>query len=210
MRLGALIRAFAWLAALGLVVLGARSLAYALSPSPLAATLEHRAGGPRLPVISAVSFVLALAISSAVVWLAWLAVRERRLLEPAPLLEEPRLRFARLAVRTLLLIVVANCACALLESYIHWRAGLGWHGLHCLIGPVHRDMIPFVVGLSLVASAAFAAAEHVVRWLRRTILRIRRAPRIGRDRRPSRAPLPVDRPVPAILRVALGARAPPF
>ena len=43
-----------------------------------------------------------------------------------------------------------------LESYLHWRAGLGWHGLHCLAGPVHRDAVPIVAALSLVAVALFA------------------------------------------------------
>ena len=32
----------------------------------------------------------------------------------------------------------------MLESTIHWREGLGWHGLHCLLGPVHRDAIPIL------------------------------------------------------------------
>ena len=42
-------RSLGWLAALALVVLGSRTIAYALSPSPLAAELSHQAGGPALP-----------------------------------------------------------------------------------------------------------------------------------------------------------------
>jgi hypothetical protein len=57
----------------------------------------------------------------------------------------------------------------MLESYLHWRAGLGWHGLHCLIGPVHRDAIPVVAGLSLFATAAHAAFEHLLAWARRLV-----------------------------------------
>ncbi len=55
----------------------------------------------------------------------------------------------------------------MLEATLHWRAGLGWHGLHCLLGPVHRDLIPIVGALSLVAAAAVAAGDHVLAWLRR-------------------------------------------
>ncbi|MDX6536151.1 MAG: hypothetical protein QOD37_492, partial [Gaiellales bacterium] len=43
------------LLALVLVILGGRSLAYAATPTPLAAQL----GGPRLPVITVVSLALA-------------------------------------------------------------------------------------------------------------------------------------------------------
>jgi hypothetical protein len=48
----------------------------------------------------------------------------------------------------------------LLEAYIHWRAGLGWHGLHCVFGPVHRNLLPIDGALSLVAAAIATALEH--------------------------------------------------
>jgi hypothetical protein len=60
----------------------------------------------------------------------------------------------------------------MLEAYVHWRAGLGWHGLHCLTGPVHRDLLPLETGLSLVAAAILAAARHVAAWMRRTLARL--------------------------------------
>ena len=60
----------------------------------------------------------------------------------------------------------------MLESYIHWRAGLGWHGLHCLTAPEHRDAIPLLGALSLLAAAAASAVEHVLGWMRRTIERL--------------------------------------
>jgi hypothetical protein len=60
-------------------------------------------------------------------------------------------------------------AFAFVESYIHWRQGLGWHGLHCLTGPVHRNAIPVLGALSLVAAALVAAVEHVLAWIRRTL-----------------------------------------
>ena len=45
-------RALAWSAAAALIVVGSRTIVYALSPSPLAAELSHRAGGPALPAVA--------------------------------------------------------------------------------------------------------------------------------------------------------------
>ena len=117
-------RSLGSLAALALVVLGSRTIAYALSPSPLAAELSHQAGGPALPVIAVVAVLLAVAFSAAIVWLAALGVRERRLLETRPLVAEPRLRLGLLAARALALWLVAMATFALLESTIHGREGL--------------------------------------------------------------------------------------
>jgi hypothetical protein len=41
---------------------------------------------------------------------------------------------------------------------------------------VHRNAIPILGGLSLVAAAAVDAVAHVVAWMRRTILRLRARP----------------------------------
>jgi hypothetical protein len=173
-------RRLAWIGTLGLVVLGGRGLAYALSPSPLAADFSGRVGGPALPAVALVSVALALACATAVVGLAALAVRERLLLEAVPVSFEPRLRLLRLLGRALALWVLAMPAFALLESYIHWRAGLGWHGLHCLVGPAHRNAIPLLGGLSLVAAAFAAATEHALAWMRRTVASLAPAPVFGR------------------------------
>jgi hypothetical protein len=174
------LRIVAWLGIGALVVLTGRTLAYALSPSPLAAELSHQAGGPRLPVIAAVSLVLGVGVASCALWLAAFGVRERRVLEARPLLAEPRLRIRRLLARSLVLWVAAMVAFALTESYIHWRAGLGWHGIHCLTGPVHRDVIPILGALSLVAAALVATLEHVLAWMRRVLAAITtRLPRLG-------------------------------
>jgi hypothetical protein len=172
-------RSLAWVFAIVLVVLGSRTIAYAISPSPLAAELSHQAGGPSLPVIAFVAIVLAVAASAAVVWLAALGVRERRLLETRPVIVEPRLRLGRLAARALGLWLITMPAFAYLESTIHWREGLGWHGLHCLVGPVHRNAIPILGALSLVAAALAAALEHVLNWMRRTLARIAAPKRIA-------------------------------
>ena len=158
------------LGAPGLVVLLARSLAYAAEPGPAARVLEHRAGGPALPVLALVTLAVTASVAVAVCWLAALAVRERALLE--------RRSFTPFRIRhslaiALPLAVVTSLGGGLLEAYLHWRAGLGWHGLHCMFGPVHRDLLPFEVGLSLVAAALIAAAEHVVAWMRQTFARLR-------------------------------------
>ena len=201
-------RAIAWPAAVALVVLGSRTIAYAISPSPLAAELSHQAGGPALPVITVVAILLALAFSAAVVWLATLGVHERRLLETRPVVEEPRLRLGLLAARALALWLVAMPAFAYLESTIHWREGLGWHGLHCLTGPVHRNAIPILGALSLATAALAAALEHVFAWMRRTLASIagpRRIAGIVVLAEPHSATLLP----PAAFAAPLGARGPP-
>jgi hypothetical protein len=137
----------------------------------------------------------------AVVWLATLGVRERRQLEARPVLSVPRVRLGLLAARALGLWLVAMPVFAYLESFIHWRQGLGWHGIHCLVGPVHRDAIPVLGALSLVAAALAGAIEHIVAWMRRTIARLAAEPiRVGR----------AGVPVPAYERVLIPAYAVPF
>jgi hypothetical protein len=166
----------AWLGALALVVLGGRAIAYAMSPSPLATAFQHRAGGPALPLVAAVAFGLAVAISAAVIWLAALGVREQRALEPRRLVSEPRLRLCILVPRAVALTGASFLCFALLESYVHWRAGLGWHGLHCLVGPAHANAMPVLAALSLLVSAASVALEHVLGWMRRTLARLAARP----------------------------------
>jgi hypothetical protein len=199
-----------WLVVEAIVVLATRTLVYALSPSPFARQFEHAAGGPRLPILVLVVAALALGVSSAGVWLASVAVRERRLLLDAPVVCEHRIELPRLFVRAGALFVVGCVLFALLESYIHWRAGLGWHGIECLVGPVHRNAIPILGGLSLVAAAAAAAVAHVLAWMRRTILRLGARPPVPLYRSPVlRAPPTNDRVLgpPAVAR--LDARGPP-
>jgi hypothetical protein len=203
-----LVRPATWAAVGALVVLTARALAYALSPSPLAAELSRHAGGPKLPIVISASAAIAVCVASAIVWLAALGVRERRLLETRPLLETPRLRLGVLAGRAVALWIATMLAFALFESYVHWRAGLGWHGLHCLVGPAHRDAVPILGALSLVAAAAVSALEHVFAWMRRLLALIKRRPAATAFLRPDRRPRAFPRP--AILAGGLGARAPPL
>jgi hypothetical protein len=201
-------RILMWLALGALVVLGGRGIAYAVSPSPLAAAFGGQAGGPALPVVALVSLGLALVISAAVVWLAALGIRERWLLEQRAVVEEPRLRLAVVLVRATTLAAASMLTFALLESYVHWRAGLGWHGLHCLTGPVHRDAIPVLGALSLVAAALVSALDHVLAWMRRTLASLAPRPRLIHRGCSIAAPA-VAALIALTLAGAGGARAPP-
>jgi hypothetical protein len=192
-------RLLGWTAAGVVVVLASRSLAYAFAPGPriVAGRLEQRLGGPHLVVLAIVVPLVALLLASVAVWLASVAVRERRLVEPAPAKDVPPIRLVRVAAVAVGLGIATSAAFVLLESYVHWRAGLGWHGLHCLVGPAHRDAIPFLWSLSLLAAAVLAAVEHLVCWMRRTIAAILdsgswppRSAAIARLARTSAAPLP--------------------
>jgi hypothetical protein len=199
-----------WLPLAALVVLAARVLAYALAPrsTVVGNELERQAGGPGLVVTALVALVGAAVVASAVLWLATLAVRERHLLT-GWVGEAPSLRPLHVLGAALGLFVVTSLAFASLESYLHWRAGLGFHGLHCLVGPIHRDALPILGALSLLAAAAEAAARHLLRWMRRTLHALRAQPR-ARLRPPAR-PLPPrsEAPVHPVLAGLDLARGPP-
>ncbi len=158
-------RALAWAGTVALLVLIARWLTYALAqPSPLANRFEASAGGPSLVLVSLVTLALAAAISVTVLWLAALGVRERARLWPDRV--PPRLRLRRLAVNAVCLYAASALGFAIFESYLHWRAGLGFHGLSCLVGPVHRNAIPLLAALALVAAALAEAVLHLIGWMR--------------------------------------------
>ena len=155
----------AWLGTVALMVLVARWLAYALAqPSPLANRFASSAGGPSLVLVSVVTLALAAAVSVTVLWLAALGVRERQRLRPDRV--PPRLRLRRLALNAVGLYAAGALAFAMFESYLHWRAGIGFHGLSCLVGPVHRNAIPLLAALALVAAALAEAVLHLVGWMR--------------------------------------------
>jgi hypothetical protein len=166
-----------WIVVATLIVLLTRSIAYAITPSSAARVLEHRAGGPALPVLTLVALALGGSLAVAICWLAAFGVRERVLLERRPLSESPpRFRRARTLVFAVALAVITSVAGGLFEAYLHWRAGLGWHGIQCVFGPVHRDFLPIATALSFVAAALLAAAEHVVAWMQRTFALLRTLP----------------------------------
>ena len=190
------------------VVLATRVIVYALAPqSELLAALAHNRLGPDVAVPLVVSTLAAAAIASAVLWLAALAVRERLLLEGRRVVAPPRLRPAVLGVRVATLFFATSFGFAMLESTIHWREGLGWHGLSCLLGPVHRDAIPILAGLSLVAAAVHGAVEHLLEWARRLFEQLGVAI-IRPAGRPSRASATGLAPEGHSL-LANGARGPP-
>lgn len=194
-----------WPAAVALLVLSARALAYAVAPSPLARALGRSAGGPGLVTVTLVSLGIASIASILVVWLASLGVRERARLRPERV--APRLRLRRLAIRAVALYVASSLAFATFESYLHWRAGLGFHGLACLVGPVHRNAIPFLAALALLAAALAEAAGHLLAWARavaRELRRRRLVPRLFVRFAPLLSFVPA--PVPARTR----ARGPPL
>jgi hypothetical protein len=142
-------------------------------------------------------------LSLGVLGLAVLAVRERLALERGIVVEPPRLQPLVLLARFALLWAATSLAFAYFESYLHWRAGLGWHGLHCLVGPVHRDAVPVLAALSLLATALLGAVEHLVAWLRRTLAHL--LPRLAARR--SVAPPPAF--ASPSLRSYAGASLPP-
>ena len=165
-------RLLVWPAVVALLVLTARWLAYELAPSPLARVLEHSAGGPSLVIVTLVSLGLTLIASVLVVWLAAVGVRERARLQPERV--APSLRLRRLGLRAVGLYVASSFAFATFESYLHWRAGIGFHGISCLVGPVHRNAIPLLAALALAAAALAEAVEHVVAWMRAVVRELRR------------------------------------
>ena len=198
-----------WLPIAALVVLVARALAYALAPRPtvVSGELERQLGGPGLVVTALVALGAATALGSGLVWLASLAVRERHLLSGRAD-AAPRLRLLRIIGAAIGLFLVTSLAFSALESYLHWRAGLGFHGLHCLLGPVHRDALPLLGALSLLAAAAEAAARHLLRWMRRTLAALCPRPRLRP--RPARYATPCSASPRRTLLSALGGpRGPP-
>jgi hypothetical protein len=196
-----------WVGLIALLVLAARWLAYALAaPTPLSGKLQASAGGPSLVAVTLVSLGLAALVATLTVWLAVTGVRERQRLRPERI--APELRLRRLALRAVVLYALSSFAFAMFESYLHWRAGIGFHGLSCLVGPVHRNAIPLLAALALTTAALWEAAEHLLGWMRAVVRALRR-----RRLAPGLPPLaPAFRPLLVSRRAALRPRprAPPL
>jgi hypothetical protein len=159
-----------WTGIAAAVVLATRTIVYALVPRSLVvAELEHKTGNPHVVVAAFVGSGIAIAVGIAVLALAVIAVRERLALEDRRVEPVPRPNMRLLVARTVALCGVTCVTFAYVESYIHWREGLGWHGIHCLVGPVHRNAIPFLVAFSILAVALHAAVEHLLAWMRRLV-----------------------------------------
>jgi hypothetical protein len=171
-------RSGGWLALLALVELTGRALAYALAPAP-APGLEGQLGGPGVALVAVIALGLAGALSAGLVALAGMGARERWTLAGNPG-RGPRAPVVRVLARMCALWAASTLLFAAIESYLHVRAGLGFHGLACLLGPVHRNAIPLLGALSLLGAAAVTAAGHLLRWMRATLGRafgVRRLPR---------------------------------
>ena len=200
-----------WVVALAAVVDVSRWLSYRLAPPSAAqAGLEQATGGPRPLVLALVALALLLGLAVSALWLATLFVRERTFLETGGKGGAPVLDIRVLAVRSLVLLIGSSLAFSALESYLHVRAGLGLHGLHCLLGPVHRDALPLLAGFSVLAAALVGAIAHVVAWMRRTLVALRRRrPLVAGPRVRSLCP-PNGRVPRLLLAGALGSRGPPL
>jgi hypothetical protein len=199
-------RGLLWVGVAGLVVLTTRWLCYALAPNPLATSFEHKAGGPSLVVVTLVSLALAGGVAASAVWLAVVGVRERQRLRPER--ELPHVRLRRIALRALALSTACSLAFALLESYIHWRAGLGFHGLSCLFGPVHRNALPLIVAFSILSAGLAEAVQHLHAWARAAVRELLR-PRVVVARQGRLATVPLRGLSTAVTRSRARPRAPP-
>jgi hypothetical protein len=165
-------RALGWLAVLAPVVLTTRAVAYALAPvqDPTATRLAATLGGPRPLVVALVAMGLAALLSSLVVGLATIGATERwHALPDRAGVPRPRLAVRRLLWRAGALWIAGMAAFTVVENYIHWRAGLGVHGLYCLLGPVHRDAIPIAAAAALLAASLVTAGAHLLTWMRRRV-----------------------------------------
>jgi hypothetical protein len=204
------IRAAVWGALAVCVVLATRAIVYALAPWQTLALLqlEQKAGGPHLAVVLAVSVAVAGVVAAAVLWLAVVAVRERLALEARAVVAAPRLSLPRLAVRGVLFFSATSLAFAFLESYLHWRAGLGWHGLQCVFGPVHRNAVPVLGALSLLVVAGHGAVEHLLAWAHRLVALL--AARLPLLRGDGRIFSSTARPRSTRVGSAAAPRGPPF
>lgn len=160
-------------AAVVLIVAIARWLCYALAPSPnaeLAARLQGSGGGISLVWVS-LAFVLAPAVAAALGFgLVAAGVRERARLGLEGWSQPGSLGVRALVRRAAALSLASSLTFASFESSIHYREGLGFHGLSCLAGPVHRNALPILIGLSIVIAAVLAAVDLVLAALAGRVL----------------------------------------
>lgn len=161
---------------IGAVVALARAFAYA------------RAAGGQADAIGAAIDLRLVAVSAslaAAVALAALRVLRRATdvrtsfaaSSPAPVAR------ARTIIRPALAILVSATALFVsLESLVHVRAGLGFHPLTCLTGPVHANALPLLVALSILAAAVDIALADLGARAARAVRRMRDAtPTLTRD-----------------------------
>ena len=206
------LRVCGWLAVSTAAAFLARAVVYSFAPteSPLGARLAAAGGRPSLTV-EVVALALAACASLAIVGTAVVAVAERHRLDPRALSASPGIDPLHVVKRAVLVLISSSLVFTAFETYVHWRAGLGFHGLHCLTGPVHQDALPFLAALSLLASAVVAAAAHVLAWVRRVVARLVGGVETGlRENRPRLTPISTVLATARHRASSLGARAPPL
>lgn len=191
-------RAAGWLALVALLEVVVRAVVYGMAHDPLRA--GDTLGGPGFAAVLLVALTLGVVLSSGLVWVASLGVRERwALAEDRPTGPMPRIALRPLLLRALALTLVGWLVFAGVETLVHMKAGMGFHGLECLVGPGHRNALPVVGGLALVAAALLAAGRLWLAWMRRAVGRFVAPRAVPRARRvaqsftfsavPGRAPL---------------------
>ena len=126
-----------------------RAIVYALKPHPRRAAPGARRprGGPRLAGVLTTGVAAAALVAAAVLWLAAVAVRERRALEGRPLVERAAApaAAARRPGAGALRRVLGRLRAPRVDDPLARRARLA--RAHCLVGPVHRDAIPILAAL---------------------------------------------------------------
>ena len=183
-------RMLMWAAVGVLVVSLGRWIAYALAAGTLAQKLSAQGAGARPAVVAAISLGLALAVTAVGLWLVATGLRERSRLELDGWAANPgRIGLGRLALRAAALSAVTIVVFTTVESFIHYEDGLGFHGWHCIAGPVHQNAAPIMIGLSLIAAALVTAVDAILTAMRRAVARLvlarRSLPRPSPARRPS-------------------------
>jgi hypothetical protein len=168
------LRRIAMWAVVGVFVVSlGRWIAYALAAGTLAQKLSSQGAGARPAVVAAISLGLALAATATGLWLVAAGLRERSHLELDGWAASSRPFSARrLLARSTALSAVTIVAFTTVESLIHYEDGLGFHGWHCIAGPVHQNAAPIMVALSLMAAAVVTAVDAVLAAARRVVAQL--------------------------------------
>ena len=155
----------------GLIVVSlGRTIAYALAGGTVAQRLSEQAGGARPAAVAAVSLSIAAAVSAVGLWLVAAGLRERSQLQLEGWTRTPpALRASTVLRRVAALSAATIVVFTAFESCLHYEEGLGFHGWHCIAGPVHQNAAPILIGLSLLAAALITAAEAVLAAARRMV-----------------------------------------
>jgi hypothetical protein len=150
-----------------------RWIAYALAAGTVAQKLSSQGAGARPAVVAAISLGLALAATAIGLWLVAAGLRERSHLELDGWAAPSRPFSARrLLARSAALSAVTIVVFTTVESLIHYKDGLGFHGWHCIAGPVHQNAAPIMIALSLMAAAVVTAVDAVLAAARRVVAQL--------------------------------------